>query len=362
MFFCILFRFKKKQKTKNPKISWWPGVGGQKPRNLSFVLPMTMFALREGDFTTTSDPIRAQNIQVNKELLLNEKCGAYSVTLDGNTIGKKEWLQQYAACDMPAIILVRDPIKTLISVINFVSDSNPADFDFINYWLESCQFSGLSDFSTTIGFYSNYKLIEPYTNKILYVDCQEIIRSSTRQTMEKVADFLGFEVPDRENFDMQVNDSITRLLPLEIEISGFKIFASAYNGRFTQRDVYPLYHAKDTRCYIAKNYKCNHIPNHEFFISTTAKTFPKHLEAKLYQVVDDELAQVANQAKSNKTKAIAVDFFFEFLCENPHWWHKLDSVIKYEITHIKQVRQDIVDSWLSYKAFCELGPLLKQTK
>ena len=353
---ALLYFISLLQTVKNQNIINNDGGGGHKPCNLSFVLPMTMHALREGDFTASSNPIRMQNIQVIKELLLNEKCGAYGITLDGNTIGKKEWLQKYISCRMPVIILLRDPINTLISNINFGLDPNSVDFDFINYCLESCQCNGLSDFSTTIGFYSNYKLIEPYANKILYIDCQDIIAPSTRRTMEKVADFLGYEAPDGENFDMRVNDFVTRLLPLEI--SSFKIFVSAYDGRFTQRDTFPLYHAKDTRYYIAKNYKCGHLPNYKFFISTTSKSFPKHLETKLYQIVDDKLAQVANQAKVIKNKAITMDYFFEFLRENPHWWYKLDSVIKYEITHIKQVRQDIIDSWSSYKAFCELEPLL----
>lgn len=307
------------------------------------VLPISMHVLRDEVANDFSLALKA-------ELLLNSDYAAWGITLDGATPKKPQWIKTHLSHKVPTICLVRDPIDILISALNYNTKCQNTS-EYILTHLQALRTSGAVPYATTIGFYANYKQIEPFVKEILYIDMKELVGESALGGMEKVASFLGFALPKNQDFNIRVNDWLTRVMPITLTINGHKIFVSVFEGHFSSSDAFPLYHAKDKRLYIKKDYTHHLFPNNKFYISTTSKHFPDTLYSELFKIIDSQIKMIYDKTKLYINNKVTLEVFISTLEAHPKVAYDLAEVIEKQIIHLKEKCPQIVESWGSYKMF-----------
>lgn len=307
------------------------------------ILPISMHALRDEVATDFS-------LAIKTELLLNSDYATWGITLDGATPKKPQWIQTHLTYKVPAICLVRDPIDLLISALNYNTKCQNTSA-YILASLKEIRERSVTPYATTIAFYTNYKQIKPFVKEMLYIDMKELVGESALGGMEKIASFLGFALPKNQDFNMRINDWLTRVMPLKLTINGYKVFVSVFEGHFSSSDAFPFYHARDKRLYIKKDYTHPLFPNRKLFISTTSRHFPDELHNELFQLIDSQIRILYDKTKIYIDNRVTLEKFIATLCENPKIAFDLAKAIESQILHLKATCPQIIESWESYKKF-----------
>lgn len=289
------------------------------------------------------------NLLWKKRIEGNLPKNSWGLTFEGSPKNLK-WINKNIKKQIPAILLVRDPIDALISHINYyVGKDIFVDDRFLNidYYCQNILNTNIQ-LDRTCGFWKNQEALEKNITKKMYVDTQEIIGKKTKSTMGKIADFLGFCCPDWYDFDVRVNSQFERPFPFTTEIKGCKYYLSCFPNKY-KNELFPTY--QDEKIYyIDEFYLSSHFPNKRFYIfSESEVSYQDNKEIKEW--AESILHLHSMKMKKYEENKITVNDLLDFLDRHNEVCQKLRDYINGQIEIITKEKPSLISSWSNFSYF-----------
>ncbi|RAX51923.1 hypothetical protein CCY99_08200 [Helicobacter sp. 16-1353] len=295
-------------------------------------------------------------LRIYWELFRGYGYAKWGITIDGYDENKKDYIKSHIKNKAPAICLIRCPIETIISGINYgigrsiIENRFNSTFDYMGL-LNDERF--LKD---TIYFTSNINQIKHHIDKIIYIDTTMLMKNNAYQTIKKIAKELNINPPNNEKLLINVNDTFTKCFPYKINIDNNEILISPFEGEFSLIDYDKThYNMKDTRFYIQRDYIPSRFPDRILHISSDKEIIVSNeLLNKIHKNIELYLDKVESMQKYYDKYKINKNILFEYLVKNPKVLEKLKIILAKETSMIKNDALHIFNSWIYYQEFLEL--------
>ncbi|QBL11060.1 DUF2972 domain-containing protein [Campylobacter helveticus] len=284
---------------------------------------------------------------------------------------------KFFSYEAPVVITVRDPISRLKTHINHGYLKRKSQFEFslkddIDKSLPEIVYSGaLTPQITDLEKIFDKKFIDfkyqsnltPFltnegggvTRQIIYIDTQDLQADKAFNTMQKLSKLFHFNPPkeeDKAKFERKVWNNYALFLSFTLFINhkDFSYLKDKIKIIITEeplnqlKDIKNLFLNENDLCYkhlsINVEQKYYELIKEDKEIKERLKSyfkeFVKVLDEKVRFRKDNALSEqdILNYFKANKTLAL-----------------KFKNILDKELTHIKQTRPDIIQSWNYYKEF-----------
>ncbi|TXK60866.1 DUF2972 domain-containing protein [Campylobacter helveticus] len=279
------------------------------------------------------------------------------------------------SCEAPILILLRDPISRLKTHINHGYLKKKSQFEFglkddISEALGEIiydgaikpQISSLENMFDMTSISFNYQTdLAPYlvgggkSRQVIYIDMQELMPDKAFKTMQKLSSILNFNPPkeeDKAKFERKAWSDYTLFLPFKLLID---------NQDFPKlKEKIP--------CIITAEKLPNHKESKSLFLDENDLCYKElsiNLEEKHYKLIQED-KEIKERLKSyfkefvkvldekvrfRKDNAIKEQDVLDYFKANKTLALKFKNILDKELTHIKQTRPDIIQSWNYYKEF-----------
>ncbi|EJS7791049.1 DUF2972 domain-containing protein, partial [Campylobacter jejuni] len=188
-----------------------------------------------------------------------------------------------------------------------------------------------------------YSMLQNFDNilDVLYIDIKDIIGVDTKNTIQKICNFINISYNQEYNYSENIIGDLKIIFPLTLNVlEGIELLIIDSHSTF------------DTNCY--KDITLT-ITNSNVFkilikLSDNLKLIDNIIkELKLYFFnFNKTLKQKLVQEKKIRIKE---QQYIDIYKHDPYRRRKLQKMMSYELTHIKQHRPDIVASWKYYQEF-----------
>ncbi|EPP4381631.1 DUF2972 domain-containing protein [Campylobacter jejuni] len=239
------------------------------------------------------------------------------------------------------------------AIMNFDLQTNLSDvFDRFYYFLSGenhpirLNFLSWPELHQEMGFRTcvmEYSMLQNFDNilDVLYIDIKDIIGVDTKNTIQKICNFINISYNQEYNYSENIIGDLKIIFPLTLNVlEGIELLIIDSHSTF------------DTNCY--KDITLT-ITNSNVFkilikLSDNLKLIDNIIkELKLYFFnFNKTLKQKLVQEKKIRIKE---QQYIDIYKHDPYRRRKLQKMMSYELTHIKQHRPDIVASWKYYQEF-----------
>ncbi|EAL0384348.1 DUF2972 domain-containing protein, partial [Campylobacter jejuni] len=239
------------------------------------------------------------------------------------------------------------------AIMNFDLQTNLSDvFDRFYYFSSGENHPNLKNFLSwpalhqEMGFRTcvmEYSMLQNFDNilDVLYIDIKDIIGVDTKNTIQKICNFINISYNQEYNYSENIIGDLKIIFPLTLNVlEGIELLIIDSHSTF------------DTNCY--KDITLT-ITNSNVFkilikLSDNLKLIDNIIkELKLYFFnFNKTLKQKLVQEKKIRIKE---QQYIDIYKHDPYRRRKLQKMMSYELTHIKQHRPDIVASWKYYQEF-----------
>lgn len=319
------------------------------------VYPTAMCLLRNDKETLVhrAELITLRFYELNYAAFIERRFSKWGLTFDG---GPKDltWIRKNLTKTVPAISLVRDPIKTLIAAINYhyfwtltntKSNNNYINLSNMFFDYELKESFIVKQLDSVIGFTSNYKVLQDKISNHLFLDTSDL----TLEGMNKIGNFLDIEIADFD-YSLPINTPFQRVLPQTFIVDGISFYLSAFSGYFTH-EPWPQYCKKDDLCYIETPYISELFPNQKLFLSTTAKqTIQKQTLNKLRSKIEQFLATTKDKIELYEVGKLTEADMLNFLNSHKQIKSIIQTKIEAETKDIFKYRPDLLSKWQYFNA------------
>lgn len=171
------------------------------------VLPSSMFTFRR-DVDLLGDLITLRFQQKMLGDIKIDSVGKWGITFDGGAKNTR-WIEKNITKQAPAIVLVRDPLLSLTSFVNFeiflqIQESKKQ----IN--LDRLKKYMLDNLTAIIGYKSNVLPLEQKCSQLFYVDCIDLQGNQTFETTKKIVNLIGGDIQYCSDFQKSINSPLQR--------------------------------------------------------------------------------------------------------------------------------------------------------
>lgn len=279
--------------------------------------------------------------------ILRKKNIAYwGLTLDG-TKHTKQWLQHNITKKVPIIILVRDPIQRLLSIINFeIFLHIHAQQAFSTYGLFKKIIE--REIVNTSNELSNIFNIS--TSQKIYIDSDNLTGVATYPTIQKICKSLGLKASFNESFEYAINSPIQRYFTDPIIYNNQKFYLSSF-PHFFRITCYPHYfspnYCDDLGYLYQQEYISPIFPNQKFYLFSQ---YQVEIDERFKSKIEKYLENFKNILIQYDNKKINLSTFLEFAKNNDHIRYIQDTLLK----ETSVIPMEITQKWETYQSFMQI--------
>lgn len=290
--------------------------------------------------------------------------------------------------EKPVIILTRDPISRLKTMVNhgaykvekyeknelknfYINENMYDNLDRIRYTDKNGHNNNLKkpDLSSiyflineelSFNYFSNINLIK--NDNITYIDTKQLSKENAFLLFKELSKKFDFKAPnenEKYKFEQKLWNELYYLLPYRLLIDNILLIVADENNAFLDND---------------ENY--NHIKENlidikKYLVDDKNKLFNKisiNIEKSNWEIIKNDIKlinelknyferfMIVLEEKANERlkNMVTEEGVLNFLKEHKDIRDKLKNILDYELQHIKQNRPDIIDSWEYYKKFEEI--------
>ncbi|TNH34811.1 DUF2972 domain-containing protein, partial [Campylobacter helveticus] len=312
-----------------------------------------------------------------KSFLLNSKGDNIVGVCLYNNIRELEY-SKFFSYEAPVVITVRDPISRLKTTINHgYPKAKASKFEFslkddIDKSLPEIVYSGaltpqITDLEKIfdkkfIDFKYQSNLTPFLTNEgggnptqIIYIDTQDLQANKAFDTMQKLSKILHFNPPkeeDKAKFERKAWNDYALFLPFTLFINhkDFSYLKDKIKIIITEeplnqlKDIKNLFLNENDLCY--KHLSINVEQKHYELIKED-----KEIKERLKSYFKEFIKVLDEKIRFRKENAIKEQDVLDYFKANKTLALKFKNILDKELTHIKQTRPDIIQSWNYYKEF-----------
>ncbi|MPV93070.1 DUF2972 domain-containing protein, partial [Campylobacter hepaticus] len=192
-----------------------------------------------------------------------------------------------------------------------------------------------------------YSMLQNFDNvlSVCYIDMKDIVGDNTKITMEKICNFLNIIYHPNYNYNNIIGD-LKIIFPLTLDIS--QITSSNVELLIVEFDFIfdsNLYDDITLKIICSKMFKIlikkSDLELMDNFVIEKLQSYFYYFDAAL----NDKLIQEKQQIRIKEQQ------YLDIYKQDVYRRKKLQEMMNYEITHIKQHRPDIVASWKYYQEF-----------
>lgn len=200
----------------------------------------------------------------------------------------------------------------------------------------------------------------PSISEVHYIDMSQIIGSKTYNTMNELSHKFGFPPPkDKHYFEGSLYGELRAFLPIRFHIpitdGQVELVCNLQQHNLTLNE----YKHDVTLQLMPNSYKDDKNFSH-VKIYATNKTLEKLQDNRNIYLTKKELENlfdvVQKEMLCNNAKKLKESDVLTYLSQNPKLAKSLKAILDNELSHIKQTRLDIIESWkyyLEFEAICE---------
>lgn len=274
--------------------------------------------------------------------------GQWGITFDNKIPGGERWVKTNLTKKAPAIIIVRDPILTLTSVVNHeiftkLHSNLPIHIDQIYMY-------ALEHIEASFSLKKNMQYLNNKISKYCFVDCSDLMGEKTYPTMQKIAEFLDLSISFSESFLCSINSPIQRYFANPIIYQDQELYLSSF-PHFFRIMSYPHYtcpnYCNDLGYTYQQPYKSNILPKETLFLFSKEKIV---LTSELQTILENYLngyKSIIEEYEKLKTNSQTI---IKLIQKHNHI-EQIQALLRDQVSLIPQ---EILTKWKVYDEFSKI--------